>query len=124
MWALSEPLDRRIFRNGYSDIAFLGKLVTRGRGWRAAGFAWHAANGAMFGLALASLSQRLGVPPRRLAMPFALAENVALYPLTPIVDARHPARGDPSVGPLWSRRAFAQATSRHAVFGWILSRLA
>ena len=51
MWALQEPLDQRVFRCDYSDVALLGKAVIRGRGWRVAGFAIHLVNGAVFGLA-------------------------------------------------------------------------
>ena len=50
-WALLEPVDRRVFRHDYSDVAVLGKLVTRGPAWRPVGFALHATNGALFGLA-------------------------------------------------------------------------
>ena len=32
VWALQEPLDQRVFRCDYSDVAVLGKAVTRGRG--------------------------------------------------------------------------------------------
>ena len=39
VWAFAEPLDRRLFRCDYSDIAVLGKAVTRGPWWRVAGFA-------------------------------------------------------------------------------------
>ena len=31
VWGLVEPIDQRLFRFPYSDIAILGKLVTRGR---------------------------------------------------------------------------------------------
>ena len=34
-WGLVEPLDVRLFRSEYRDIALLGKLVTSGRGWKA-----------------------------------------------------------------------------------------
>ncbi len=50
VWGLLEPLDRKALRYDYSDVAVLGKAVTRGRGWRPIGFAIHAANGAGFGL--------------------------------------------------------------------------
>jgi len=39
IWALEEPLDQRLLRCDYSDVALLGKAVTRGPGWRAAGLA-------------------------------------------------------------------------------------
>ena len=51
VWALQEPIDQRLLRCDYSDVAVLGKAVTRGRSWRAAGLAIHALNGALFGLA-------------------------------------------------------------------------
>lgn len=122
-WGLQEPLDRRVFRSDYSDVAVLGKLVTRGRGWRAAGLALHAANGAAFGLALAAGSRVTGIAPRRLAVPAALAEHAVLYPLSGLIDRHHPARGEPGVPPISrSPRAFAQATWRHLLFGVLLSR--
>ena len=125
LWGLLEPLDQRLFRYDYSDIAVLGKALTRGPGWRAAGYAAHAVNGAIFGAAFYELASRLPVNPRRLAVGFALAEHVALFPLGGLVDRYHPARGEPGVPPIGrSGRAFAQATVRHAVFGVVLGRLA
>ena len=124
-WGLLEPIDRRLFRSDYSDIALLGKAVTRGPLWRPIGFAMHAANGAVFGLAFAEARRRLPVPKRRLAIGMALAEHVALYPLSYFVDRHHPARGEDGVPPLLTNgRAFAQATARHALFGVVLGRLA
>ncbi|MBD0328857.1 MAG: hypothetical protein ICV64_01985 [Thermoleophilia bacterium] len=124
-WGLAEPLDRRLFRCDYSDIALLGKFVTRGRAWPAAGFALHALNGAVFGLAFAELQRRTNARPQPLALGLALAEHVALYPLCHFVDTRHPARGEAGLPPLLrNRRAFAQATVRHALFGHVLGRLA
>jgi hypothetical protein len=124
-WGLLEPLDRRVFRYGYSDVALLGKLVTRGPGWRAAGFALHALNGASFGVAFHETRRRTELDPRRLALGMALAEHVLLYPLSGLVDRYHPARGEEGVPPLLtSPRAFAQATARHALFGVVLGRLA
>ena len=99
--------------------------MTRGRGWRAAGFALHGLNGAVLGAAYGALRRRSGAPPRRLALGLALAEHVGLYPLTYFVDRHHPARGDEGVPPLFTNgRAFAQATARHLLFGLVLGRLA
>ena len=114
VWGLQEPLDQLIFRCDYSDIALLGRTVTRGPGWRAAGFAVHAANGAIFGLAFHELRNRVRVDQRKLAVAAALGEHVALYPLFYFVDRRL----------LASPRAFAQSTWRHALFGWLVGRLA
>jgi hypothetical protein len=103
----------------------LGKAFTCGPGWRASGFAIHAANGAAFGLAFHELRARLDVEGRRLALAMALAEHAALYPLSYFVDRHHPARGEPGVPPLLTNaRAFAQATWRHTLFGMVLGWLA
>jgi hypothetical protein len=124
VWAAQEPLDRRIFGCDYSDVALLGKAATRGPRWREAGLAIHAANGAVFGLVWLAARRRLPFEPQRLAVGMALAENAALWPLCWFVDRYHPARGEPGLPPLLhSRRAFAQATWRHALFGWVLGRL-
>jgi hypothetical protein len=125
VWGLLEPLDQRLFRCDYSDVALLGKAITRGPRWRSVGFAVHAANGAVFGLAFHEARRLTGLEPRRLALAMALAEHVALYPLGHFVDRYHPARGEAGIPPLLTnRRAFGQATLRHAVFGWMLGRLA
>jgi hypothetical protein len=125
VWGAQEPIDRAVFGCDYSDIALLGKAITRGPHWRAAGFALHALNGIVFGLVYDELRHRLPVRPRPLAMGMALLEHVSLYPLAWFVDRFHPARGEEGVPPLLhNRRAFAQATWRHALFGWLLGRLA
>ncbi len=125
VWGLLEPLDRRALGCDYSDVAILGKAITRGPRWRPAGFALHAANGALFGLAYEAVRRRTSSDDRRLALGLALAEHVALYPLSALVDRHHPARGEPGVPPLLRNpRAFTQATWRHAVFGVVLGRLA
>jgi hypothetical protein len=125
VWAAQEPLDQRILGCDYSDVAVLGKGVTRGPRWRAAGLAFHLLNGAGFGLALHEARARLDVDPRKLALGMALAEHIALYPLCYLVDRYHPARGEPGIPPLLTNpRAFAQATWRHALFGTVLGRLA
>jgi hypothetical protein len=113
VWGLQEPLDQRVFRCDYSDIVLLGKAITRGPRWRLAGFALHAANGAVFGLAFHELRGRVAVSPRKLAVAAALGEHLALYPLFYFVDRRL----------LTSPRAFAQETWRHLLFGWLLGRL-
>jgi hypothetical protein len=125
VWGLLEPVDQRLLRYDYSDIAVLGKTLTRGPHWRLAGFALHAANGVLFGLAFDELRGRLRANPRRLAVSLALAEHLTLYPLCYFIDRYHPARGEPGIPPLLSNpRAFLQATWRHTLFGAVLGRLA
>jgi hypothetical protein len=125
VWGVIEPIDQRLLVYDYSDVAVLGKAVTRGPHWRLVGFVLHAANGAAFGLAFDELRKRVRVDPRRLAVAMAIAEHLTLYPLCYFIDRYHPARGQPGVPSLLrSPRAFAQATWRHAAFGTILGRLA
>jgi hypothetical protein len=123
-WAALEPVDRRLFRYDYSDVALLGKWLTRSRWWPLAGLALHAGNGAVFGLVFDEVRRRTGAEPRSLAFRMAMAENFGLYPLVYVVDRTHPARGGPGVPPLLDARALAQATVRHALFGLLLGRLA
>ncbi len=113
-----------MFRYDYSDVAVLGKLVTRGRGWWPIGFAVHVGNGAVFGLVFDEVRRRLDVDGRRLAPALALGEHLVLFSLGALVDRYHPARGEPGLPSLFSKRAFAQASWRHALFGWLLGRLA
>ena len=108
VWGLQEPLDRRVFGCDYSDVLFLG------RGHRSVGFVVHAANGALFGLAFDAVRRRVDVDQRRLALALALAEHLALWPFISLVDRSL----------VTSPRAFAQATYRHALFGFVLGRLA
>lgn len=125
VWGLLEPLDQRLLRYDYSDIALLGKAVTRGRGWRPVGFVMHAVNGAVFGLAYEQLRRSSRTSPTQLGVGMAIGEHLALYPLNALVDRWHPARGEPGLPPLLSSpRAFAQSTWRHLVFGLLLGRLA
>jgi len=124
VWAAVEPLDRRVLRNDYSDVAMLGKLVTRSRAWPVAGLAVHATNGALFGLAFERARGRTAWKPGRVALGLALAENFALFPLAAAVDRLHPARGERGLAPLFTARGLVQATFRHALFGAVLGRLA
>ena len=119
LWAALEPLDKRLFAHDYSDVALLGKWVTRSRAWPAAGLALHAANGAVFGLVLEALRRRRDLS----ATTLALVEHVTLFPLGYVVDRTHPARGEPGLAPLFSWCAFGQATVRHALFGATLDLL-
>jgi hypothetical protein len=108
VWGLQEPLDQRVFGCDYSDVLFVG------RGHRSVGFLVHAANGALFGLAFDAVRQRVDVDQRRLALALAIGEHLALWPFISLVDRSL----------VTSPRAFAQATYRHALFGFVLGRLA
>jgi len=123
-WAAQEPLDTRIFGCDYSDTALLGKAVSR-RNWLPVGLAVHAANGAIFGLVFAEVRKLVPARAVPLAIGMALTENAVLWPFTAVVDRFHPARGEPGLPRLFgNHRAFAQACWRHALFGYVLGRLA
>jgi hypothetical protein len=124
VWGAVEPLDQRLFRHDYSDVAVLGKAFTRGPGWRPLGFAIHALNGAIFGLVYYEIARRTSRDRRRLALELALLEHLTLFPTGQLVDRYHPARGEPGVERLFSLPGFGQATIRHAMFGKLLGALA
>jgi hypothetical protein len=122
VWAAQSPLDCRVFGVRYLDQELLGKALTRGRAWHAAGVAMHLANGAVFGAAYAALAPRLPLPAWARGPAAGLAEHLASWPLTVLVDRAHPARDElPRLS--GSPRAFAQATWRHLVFGVVLGKL-
>jgi hypothetical protein len=123
VWGLLEPIDQRLFHWDYSDVAVLGKAFTRGPAWRPLGFALHALNGAVFGLAYHEIARRVPRAPRRHALELALLEHRARFPTGYFVARFHPARGEPGVARMLSSRAFVQAATRHAIFGFVLGRL-
>jgi hypothetical protein len=122
IWAAQQPLDKRLFRSGYDDVELLGKLVARDSSWPMAGFALHVQSGAAFGAAYSQLRPFIPGPPVARAMLAAVAEHLVLWPLGHLSDRYHPARRD--LTPLrGNRRAFAQATWRHMLFGVVLGEL-
>lgn len=102
VWALQEPLDRRVFHCDHSDVRLVGGLPV------------HALNGALFGLAFDAVRRRTNLDGTRLAVGLAVAEHTVLWPLLRLV-APDVAR---------SPRAFAQGVYRHVLFGYVLGRLA
>ena len=119
VWAAQQPLDKRVFGCDYDDVEMLGKAVTRGSAWPVAGLALHLQNGATFGAAYASVRPLLPGPPMAWAVTAAMLENFGSWPLVRLVDNLHPARADlPSLA--GNRRALAQATWRHFLFGAVM----
>jgi hypothetical protein len=123
VWAAQQPLDRRVFGVAYDDTEVLGRwVVPSGGGWQPAGVAFHLVNGAVFGAAYANVAPSLPVPAGLRGPLAALAEHLATWPGTAVLDRVHPARSD--LPQLWgSGRAFAQATWRHVLFGAVLGEL-
>ena len=122
VWAAQQPLDKRVFDCDHDDLELLGKLVTRGDAWPIAGLALHVANGALFGGAYAQTRPFIPGPAPLRGVVAALAEHLASWPLTRVSDRYHPARGD-LVALAGDRRALAQATWRHFLFGAVLGEL-
>jgi hypothetical protein len=108
VWGLQEPLDQRVFGCDYSDVLAVGL------GRRSLGFVVHMANGALFGVAFDTVRRRVDLDQRRLALGMAVAEHAVLWPLVGVVDRDL----------VTSPRAYAQATYRHALFGFVQGRLA
>jgi len=113
---LEQPLDKRLFASRYDDIEILGKLVTRRRAWQPIGVALHVHNGAALGVGYALLKPSLPGPAAIRGLLAGLTEHLVTWPMVALVDRYHPAR-DQLPKLVGNRRAFGQATIRHAVFG-------
>ncbi len=120
VWAVQQPLDRRVFGVPYDDTELLGRWVVPKGAWQPAGIALHLGNGALFGALYANVAPRLPVPPALRGPLAGLAEHLATWPGTALLPRVHPA----DLPPLWgSGRAFAQATWRHLLFGFVLGEV-
>ncbi len=121
-WAFQQPLDKLVFRSRYDDVELLGRALRPGAGWYRAGLMLHVQNGALFGAVYANLAPGLPLPPQLRGPAAGLAEHFALWPLVGLTDRFHPARDQlPTLS--GSRRALAQATWRHLLFGYLLGEL-
>jgi hypothetical protein len=123
VWAAQQPLDIRVFGHPYSDTELLGRFAApRGDGWRAPGYALHAANGALFGAVYALVARRVPGPGVAKGATAGLGEHLATWPLTRLVSRFHPARKRlPEMYGV--RRAFWQSAWRHLLFGALLGAL-
>ncbi len=122
VWVAQQPLDKRVFDCDQDDVALMGKLVTRGPEWQPIGLVLHLQNGALLGAAYAIAKPFIPGPAPLRGLMAGLAENFALWPLGRFVDRYHPARKElPRYA--GNRRALAQATWRHALFGVLLGTI-
>jgi hypothetical protein len=122
VWAAQQPLDKRVFGSSYDDVELLGKLATRDSAWPAAGLALHLQNGAVFGALYANVRPFLPGPAVLRGVVAALVEHASLWPVVRLTDGRHPASRElPKLS--GNRRALAQATWRHLLFGAVLGAL-
>jgi hypothetical protein len=82
----------------------------------------HISNGALFGAVYSNIAPSVPLPAALRGPVLALAEHLFLWPLVAVTDRFHPARDQlPSL--TGNRRAFAQATLRHLLFGLVLGEL-
>jgi hypothetical protein len=124
VWALQQPLDKRVFGCSYDDVELLGKVATRGSAWPVVGLMLHIQNGALFGAVYATVAPRARahVPGAVCGAAAGLVEHVGLWPAGRLTDRFHPARRElPRL--TGNRRAFWQATWRHLLFGLLLGEL-
>jgi hypothetical protein len=122
VWAVQQPLDKRLFRSSYDDVELLGRALTSGENWYPVGLTLHVQNGALFGAIYANLAPTMPLPPMLRGPAAALLEQLATWPLGMVSDRLHPARGElPALA--GNRRAFAQSLWRHLLFGFVLGEL-
>jgi len=122
VWSAQQPLDKRVFGVDYDDAELLGSALTRQRGGAATyalGHALHLANGALFGAVYAAVSPAVGGPGAARGALAGLIEHAATWPAMRFLPSVHPV-GE-AFPALWGdRRALAQATWRHLLFGTVL----
>ena len=122
VWALQQPLDKLVFDSSYDDVELLGRAATRGERWYPAGLAIHVYNGALFGAVYANVAPAVPLPPIARGPAIALTQHLAFWPLGAVSDRFHPARAElPRLA--GNRKAFAQSTWRHLLFGALLGEL-
>jgi hypothetical protein len=103
VWALQQPLDKRLFASRFDDVELLGKAVTRGEDWYPLGFAIHVANGAAFGAVYANVAPAMGIAPALRGPAAAMAENFERRvnrepePPEPAPEARYSSNGHGSL---------------------------
>lgn len=122
VWALQQPLDKLAFASRYDDVELLGRAVTGGEGFYPVGLALHMGNGAIFGAVYANIAPALPLPAPLKGPACAVVEHLVLWPLFRVSDRAHPARDQLPVI-TGNRQAFAQATWRHLLFGFVLGEL-
>ncbi len=122
VWAIQQPLDKRLFASRYDDVELVGRGLTRGRGWHSVGLAAHLLNGAVFGGLYANMAPRLPIPAALRGPAVATAQHLAMWPLVAVTDRWHPARAELPVL-AGNRRALLQGLWRHLLFGLVLGEL-
>ena len=108
------------------DLILLGRPVVPNRPALAepVGAALHLANGAVIGLAYATLAHdRLPGPLWLRGLTALMVENVGLYPLAIIGPKVHPAIRDGQLDDYWTWPAFAESFPPHITYGLLIGPL-
>jgi hypothetical protein len=122
VWAAQQPLDKLVFGSRFDDVELLGRAVASGEDWYPAGLFLHIQNGAIFGAMYSNVAPLLPLPAVARGPAVALLENALAWPLGRLSDRFHPARSKlPTL--TGNRRALAQETWRHLLFGVVLGEL-
>lgn len=119
LWAAQEPLDTKVFTVSYSDPELLGRVFSqKSLNRQIIGYGWHVTNGMLFGCLYSTTKKFF---PKQCSgwqtgLIAGLAEHLATWPSTKFVSKLHP---NPQAFPqlYGNRKAFLQATWRHALFG-------
>lgn len=119
-FALAMQVDMRVFNNRLDDFRLLGELGPGAGHWRAKGIALHAANSAGLGIVYTLVADRLFGPAWLRGLTYAIIENTLLWPLTFLLDKRHPAILAGRLPRLNQPAAIAQEHLRHALYGVVL----
>lgn len=120
-WSAAEVPLSRALGHGFTDQRLLGRMITSGARWRAAGLVAHIGNGAIFGAVFGALG-RGGVAD---GLALAGVELAATWPGMAVLDRLHPDRRS-GAWPrrlLVDRRVIAQEAAMHALFGLGLGAL-
>lgn len=118
--------DRGITGSRIDDLILLGRPAVPNRPdlARRVGAGLHLANGAVIGIAYATLAHdRLPGPPWLRGVTALMVENLALYPAMLPLRTLHPAIRDGQLDDYWSWPAFVESLPPHLVYGALVGPL-
>ncbi len=119
-------VDRRITGSRINDLILLGRPAVPNRPdlARPVGAVLHLANGAVIGLAYATLAHdRLPGPTWLRGVAALMIENLGLYPVMSVARTVHPAMRDGQLDDYWTWPAFVESLPPHLVYGAMIGPL-
>lgn len=117
--------DLRLTGRNVDDRVFLGRPLVphRPEAAKGVGMLLHLLNSVGFAWLYALVEAKLPGPPWLRGVLFFNVENVVLYPLTALLEERHPAIRDGQIDRYFTWPAFAQSIPRHVAYGVVLGPL-